>query len=256
MVDGQLKWVNVRAEAEVDAEGRVVRITGVTQDVTDRKRGEEALRASLREKEALLKEVHHRVKNNLQLVSSLLSLQAARVEDPAARDLIAVSRNRVRSMAILHESLYRAGSFAGVPMAAQVSNLCNHLFRFYGVDGERVKLQTRIADVVMDLDRAVPCVLIINELVSNALKYAFPNGRPGLVSVELHGLPRGRYTLVVADDGIGLPRYLDPRQTDTLGLQLVGDLAQQLRGIVALDRDHGTTFTITFNVDSGGGQQP
>src|SRR5262249_21944874 len=147
-----------------NAAGELVEFVGTEQDVTERKRAEEQLRASLREKEALLKEVHHRVKNNLQLISSLLSLQSARLKDPAGRRALADSRDRVRSLALIHENLYRAGNFAEVPLAAQVQSLCAHLLRSYGGNSPRVEVQTRIANAPLDLERAVPFVLIINEL--------------------------------------------------------------------------------------------
>ena len=224
----------------------------VRQENSERKRAEEQLQASLEEKEALLKEVHHRVKNNLQLISSLLSLQAARIAEPAVAELFAESRNRVRSMALVHENLYRAGNFARISMATHIQNLCAHFSRAYGMNGRRVELASRIGDVELDLDRAVSCGLIVNELVSNALKHAFPDGRAGRVCVELEPFGGERHVLVVGDDGVGLPADLDCHRADTLGLQLVDDLTRQLHGNIRVDRDGGTTFTITFDTDHGG----
>src|SRR6202040_780627 len=175
----------------------------VRQENSERKRAEEQLQASLEEKESLLKEVHHRVKNNLQLISSLLSLQAARIAEPAVAELFAESRNRVRSMALVHENLYRAGNFARISMATHIQNLCAHLTRAYGMNRRRVELAIRIGDVQLDLDRAVPCGLIVNELVSNALKHAFPDGRAGRVCVELQPFGDTQLVLVVGDDGVG-----------------------------------------------------
>ena len=175
--------------------------------------GRKQLQASLEEKEALLKEVHHRVKNNLQLISSLLSLQAARIAEPAVAELFAESRNRVRSMALVHENLYRAGNFARISMATHIQNLCAHLTRGYGMNSRPVELASRIGDVQLDLDRAVSCSLIVNELVSNALKHAFPEGRPGRVCVELQPFGDRQHVLVVGDDGVGLPADLvSPRR--------------------------------------------
>jgi PAS domain S-box-containing protein len=254
--DGQVRTLHSQGDVTWDDSGRPLRMFGTVQDITERKKNEEALRASLREKEALLREVHHRVKNNLQLINSLLNLQACRIMNPAIAELFAESRNRVRSMALVHENLYRAGNFTGVAMAPHIQSLCAHLSRAYGVDPRRVELVTRIADVQLDMDRAVPCGLIVNELVSNAMKHAFPNGRTGRLSVELRALPGGRYALEVADDGAGLPGDFDLGRKDSLGLQLVGDLAQQLHGTLAIGRDGGTTFTITFQADCGRGEQP
>jgi two-component sensor histidine kinase len=206
----------------------------------------EEIRGSLREKEALLREVHHRVKNNLQLVCSLLGLQAAKVNDPAAAVVYTESLNRVRSMALVHENLYRAGKFSVVHLADHVKDLCDHLLRSHGIDAGRIELRTRIADVPLDFDRAMPCGLIVNELVSNALKYAFPDGRSGWVSVELRGPEGGAYVLRVADNGVGLPPGFDVGSGDTLGLQLVADLTDQLGGTLTVQRGEGTGFTITF----------
>jgi PAS domain S-box-containing protein len=265
MPDGSVKYVRVVAQAVREESGELEYI-GAGMDVTEqhraravleediarRKRAEEQLQASLEEKEALLKEVHHRVKNNLQLISSLLSLQAARIAEPAVAELFAESRNRVRSMALVHENLYRAGNFARISMATHVQNLCAHLARAYGMNSRRVELASRIGDVQLDLDLAVPCSLIVNELVSNALKHAFPDGRAGRVCVELQPFGDQQHVLVVADDGVGLPPDLDCQRADSLGLQLVDDLTQQLHGTIAVSRDGGTTFTITFDTDRGG----
>ncbi len=239
-----------------DGAGRAHRIVGVARDITDSKRAEEQLRVSLREKEALLREVHHRVKNNLQLISSLLSLQAARTRDAGVAELLAESRNRLRSMALVHENLYQLGNFAGIPMATHVRGLCTQLFRSYGAHNQHVTLETRVADVVLDLDRAIPCSLIINELVTNALKHAFPGGRAGRVAVALGREGGKRHRLEVSDDGVGLPAGLDPGRAATLGLQLVADLTEQLRGSLHVNPDGGTAFTITFDADGRGERQP
>jgi two-component sensor histidine kinase len=214
------------------------------------------LRDSLREKEALLKEVHHRVKNNLQLITSLLSLQASRIKDPAAKEWFAESQNRVRTMALVHENLYQTGNFVGISMARHLSRVCHHLCGAHGLDDRRIQVITCIADVYLDIDRAVPCGLIVNELVSNALKHAFPNSRTGQVRVQLERLAAGQTVLVVADNGVGLPPHLDTGGANSLGLQLVDDLTHQLHGTISISRDRGTTFTITFNAESGGEQKP
>jgi PAS domain S-box-containing protein len=246
IVAGQVRWVYVRAEPEVDTQGQVVRITGVTQDVTERKRGEEALRASLREKEVLLKEVHHRVKNNLQLINSLLALQAGQVKDGLAAAAFVESQNRVRAMALVHENLYRSEDLASVRLAGHLESLCAHLVRSYYVDPERIVLDLRVAEVTLDLDRSLRLGLLVNELVSNVLKHAFPAERSGRVLVQLDMLRPGSYLLVVSDNGVGLPADLAPGQSESLGLQLIADLTEQLGGTLALDRAGGTTFSIGF----------
>jgi PAS domain S-box-containing protein len=246
MVDGKVRWVDLRAEPETDAEGRVVRITGVTQDITDRKRNEEALRASLREKEVLPKEVHHRVKNNLQLISSLLALQAGQLKDRTAAEAFRESQNRVRAMALVHENLYRSGDLASIRLAGHFESLCAYLFRSYNVDPTRIALDLRVAEVSLDLDRSIRLGLLVNELVSNVLKHAFPGGRSGRVLVQLNRASEGGYLFVVSDNGVSLPPHLAPGHSDTLGLQLVADLTEQLGGTLVLDRAGGTTFSIRF----------
>ena len=207
--------------------------------------------AALEEKESLLKEVHHRVKNNLQLISSLLSLQGSSAGDPAIAKLFAESRDRVRAMALVHENLYRAGSFARIAMGEHLRTLCAHLVRAYAGPGERVALNVEVADIWLDLDRAIACGLIVNELVTNALKHAFPDGRSGTIRVELAVEDTRRCRLVVSDDGVGIGPNLVERSA-TLGLQLVGDLTDQLRGRLETTRQSGTTFTLRFDLDLEG----
>ncbi|HEY6033074.1 MAG TPA: sensor histidine kinase, partial [Kofleriaceae bacterium] len=191
----------------------------------------------LEQKQALLREIHHRVKNNLQLVSSLLNLQASRITDPAVAELFADSRNRVRSMALVHENLYRAGDFSRIPMATHIKALCAQLIRAYHVPD--VELVVEAGEMQLDMDRAVTCGLILNELVSNALKHAFPEGRRGTIRIDAGG-----NVLRVSDDGIGLPVGLDWGRADSLGIQLVRDLTAQLRGTLTVSRERGTVFTI------------
>ncbi|WP_144149101.1 AAA family ATPase [Paraburkholderia sp. BCC1884] len=205
--------------------------------------------ALLEEKEALLHEVHHRVKNNLQLISSLLNLQAARVTDKAVAELFADSRNRVRSMALVHENLYRAGNFARIAMATHVRNLCGHLARAYDTGHMAVELQIEVDELQLDMNRAVSCGLIINELVSNALKHAFPAGRSGCVRIELGLVDEDRCKLTVADDGIGIAPAFSLKESDSLGLQLVHDLTHQLHGTLELSNMGGTICSITFNAN-------
>lgn len=213
-------------------------------DITTGNAARERLEASLNEKEALLKEVHHRVKNNLQLISSLLNLQASRITDPITAALFADSRNRVRSMALVHENLYRAGNFAEIEMQTHVLSLCTHLRRAYG--RALVEIMAESDDVTLDMDRAVSCGLIINELVSNAFKHAFPGERTGYIKVRFGRSDNGTCILTVADDGIGMPEQFDFIETRSLGLQLVRDLVEQLHGTFSVDRTGGTTCTLTF----------
>lgn len=216
------------------------------RDITQRKRAEESIRASLEEKTVLLHEVHHRVKNNLQIVSSLLNLQATRIKNREAIEALRETANRIQSMAMLHETLNISGNLSTVNFSTYIKKICFHILSSYGSKAENIKLETHIAEILIDLDQAVPCGLIINELVSNALKHGFPEGRKGRITVELQALPVDQIMLTVADDGIGLPPGLDIAQTETLGLKLVTILTEKLKGSVEIIRDRGTTFHIRF----------
>jgi two-component sensor histidine kinase len=208
---------------------------------------DEALRTSLFEKEVLLKEVHHRVKNNLQIIASLLDLQADNVTHEATAELLRESRNRVRSMALIHEHLYGTEELAHIDLPDYVRDLCRSLSESYGVPN--VKIESRVGDLAFDIDTAIPCGLIINELVSNALKYAYPTNGSGRVEVVVESAPKDTgydYDLIVSDDGIGLPEGMDPLDSNTLGLQLVTALARQIRGDLEYSGHPGTTIQIHF----------
>ncbi len=202
------------------------------------------LALSLAEKEVLLQEVHHRVKNNLQVVTSLLRLQADTLDGPAA-DALRESQHRVQSMALIHEQLYESGDLRHVDLAEHASLLMNNLLTVYGVDSGRISGQVVMQPVVLGLDQAIPAGLILNELISNALKHAFPNGRTGRISVE-GGASRDRVVMTVCDDGAGLPSAVDPFETPSLGLRIVQILSRQLKGAVEVERDGGTKFHISF----------
>ncbi len=212
------------------------------QDVTERRIAEERIRASLKEKEVLLKEVHHRVKNNLQIISSLLNLQSKYIKDDQALEMFKESRNRIRSMTLIHEKLYRSKDLANIDVAEYIQNLSSNLFRSYSAG--RVNLRTQVDDILLGVDTAIPCGLIINELVSNSLKHAFPE-KQGEILVNLHR-DNGKFTLIVRDNGVGFPEHVDFRNTDSLGLQLVCTLTDQLDGDIELNRTGGTEFKITF----------
>lgn len=220
--------------------------TLILRDITERKREEEKIRASLREKEILLKEIHHRVKNNLQIISSLLNLQSAHIRDPRALEVFKEGQGRVRSMALIHEKLYQSDDLARVDFSEYISNLAAYLFRSYEVNSGAVSLNVEADDVLLGVDTAIPCGLIINELVSNSLKHAFPGGGDGSINIRLRPAGRERLTLTVADDGVGLPPDFDVRNTPSLGLQLVNTLARQLGGAVEVNNGAGVEFKITF----------
>ena len=233
-------------------DGKTQEIVGVARDITEHIKAEEMAKNML-----LVKEIHHRIKNNLQVISSLLYLQSMYVTDAKTREMFRESQNRVRSMAILHEKLYQFHSPAGIDFADYARDLLRNLFMSYGVKTDAVELTTDITGVMLGMDTAVPCGLIINELVTNSLKHAFPGNRPGRLSVEMrptrapfHGdsqsTPEKWYELKISDDGAGFPPGLDFRTTDSLGLKLVCTLTDQLNGTIELKRDGGTLFTIVF----------
>jgi len=221
--------------------------TVILRDITQRIQDEEKVRSSLREKDVLLREIHHRVKNNLQVVSSLLALQSRGTDDEQVRQRFRESQNRVQAMALIHEKLYQSENFSSIDFPQYLRQLASHLFRSYQVSASRVVLETEVADVELGIDAAVPCGLILNELVSNALKYGFPEGREGTVRVELSKQDdQGRVALTVADDGVGIPTEIGFWNTQTLGLRLVRSLVRQLDGDVEIDRSNGTRITVSF----------
>lgn len=207
---------------------------------------ERAVKAML-EKEILLKEVHHRVKNNLQLISSLLNLQSFYVQDERVLRMFSESRHRIRAMAVLHEILYRSEDMTQINCEAYMDKVIAELFRSHGVSPKDVRLRTDIRTTHLSFDTAIYCGLIVNELVSNSLKHAFPGGRTGEISVGFHNDETGRHTLTVNDNGIGLPPDYDISSANTLGLQLVTTLVQQLDASLEIDRSRGTSFKIEFN---------
>ncbi len=231
-----------RISGEGDADQNIV---CVAQDITNRKQAEAQIKASLREKEVLLREIHHRVKNNLQIISSLLHLQSNQVEHEAARALFAESQSRIRSMALIHERLYQSDDLAQVDFAAYLDSLTKHLFRSYDVQRGTITRTVHADGGPLSVDRAIPCGLIVNELVANALKHAFPDGQSGTIRVH-YAEESGAAQLVVADDGRGAPEGFDTDTSDSLGLRLVRGLVQQLNGALVIHHDDGLRFTVTF----------
>jgi len=239
---------DLRLSPLVDWRNHVVSRVVVLRDITTQVRAEEHIKTSLQEKEVLLQEIHHRVKNNLQVVSSLLNLQSKSIKDPQDLKIFQDSQNRIRSMALIHEKLYRSPDLSRIDFAEYVRQLTTHLFQTYSANTGNIQWQLHIQDVFLDVDTAIPCGLILNELVSNCLEHAFPEGRAGEICVAFYPACDQQYVLEVRDNGIGLPPDLDPSATESLGLQLVNTLIHQLDGTLALEREHGTTFSITFGV--------
>jgi two-component sensor histidine kinase len=223
------------------------------KNIEERKRAEEQLSASLREKVVLLQEIHHRVKNNLQIISALLSLQSEHVKDAEALQMFEESRNRVRSMALVHEKLYESKDLSRIDFGQYIQNLTHHLLHSYAVDPSIIKLRLEAEEVFLGIDTAVPAGLIVNELFSNSLKHAFPDGREGEICIEFRSIGNGQLVLKTIDNGVGLPQDRDLLDGSSLGLQLVDALVHQIEGSMEMEGNGGTTFTITFSELEYGG---
>ena len=243
--DGSETPVEVMAQT-VHIKGKPV-LQGVFRDITERKQAEEKIKASLKEKEVLLREIHHRVKNNMQVIISLLSLQSDNIKDKQSLEMFKESQDRIRSMSLIHEKLYQSEDLANIDFSGYVKDLVNRLFGSYGVNPERIELKIEIEDVSVGLDYAIPCGLIINELVSNSLKYAFPQEGKGEIKIALRSVNEDELELTVSDDGIGIPEDLDFENLESLGLDLVKTLAEHnLDAKIELNRAGGTKFHIQF----------
>lgn len=250
---GALTWLSVSSQCitAVGGEGAYAVVASFT-DITEKRLADEKLRSSLREKEVMLREIHHRVKNNLQIVSSLLYLQSRRVEDPVLTELLRESQSRVTSMALIHQMLYESPELASIPFAAYASNLARRLVASYGVSGDRVAVQVCTDGVMLSLGTAVPCGLILNELVSNAVKHAFGPADRGTIQLLIERR-EGHYRVEVSDDGRGLPEDFEARARLSLGTKLVDRLVDQLAGqLERTSSTGGTRYVITFPVEEPG----
>lgn len=241
---GEERWL-VASAGLIEYRGAPAGIASLL-DITESKRAEERIRASLAEKVVLLKEVHHRVKNNLQIISSLLDLQSYSIHDERSRSCFRDSQDRIRSMALVHERLYLSKNFASIGLGEYVRDLSRHLFDSHTVDSDRISLDIHAGDLALDIDRAIPCGLIINELMINSLKHAFPGGRAGEISVDCALLNDGWIRVSVSDNGVGMPPNLDFMNAGTLGLQLVTLLVKQLGGRIDVGHECGTSITFMF----------
>ena len=216
------------------------------QDITERIKADKQVQNSLKEKEILLREIHHRVKNNLQTISSLLDLQAESIKDSAALEAFRSSQNRIRSMALIHERLYKSEDLSRIKAQEYIKNLTDYLEATYDSQAENIKLKTNVQNILLNLDTAIPCGLIINELVSNSMKYAFPGEQSGTIEVSLLVSKADSISLSVKDDGIGIPVDINIENSPSLGLQLVQLLAKQINGTIKMKRENGTRVEIIF----------
>ncbi len=216
------------------------------QDITERITADKQIQHSLKEKEILLREVHHRVKNNLQTISSLLDLQAESIKDSAALEAFRSSQSRIRSMALIHERLYKSENLSRIKAQEYINNLIDYLEATYDSQAGNIKLKTNVQNILLNLDTAIPCGLIINELVSNSMKYAFPGEQAGTIEVSLLVSSADSISLSVKDDGIGIPADLTIENSPSLGLQLVYLLAKQINGTLITERENGTRVELVF----------
>ncbi|MDD4138172.1 MAG: PAS domain S-box protein, partial [Methanoregula sp.] len=223
----------VNATPSFDKKGEFTGFSGIARDITERKTLQNEVAASLKEKEILLKEIHHRVKNNMQVISSLLNLQLRQMKDTTSREAIRESQNRVLSIALVHEKLYQSKSLAEIDYYDYLKKIAENLLQSYGIPAGKIRLDIHGENIVLPINRAIPISLMVNEILSNSLKYAFPGDRKGVITVDFHR-DGGREILVVSDDGIGLPGDIDVDHTETLGLQLVHSLAGQALGTITL----------------------
>ncbi len=245
--DGTVRILSSKGEVIKDSNGKPLRIVGTEQDITEQKLADEKIKSSLKEKEMLLQEIHHRVKNNLQVISSLLRLQSRYINDQKSIDIFKETQNRVRSIAILHEKLYQSDDLAKIRFDDYVKILAEDLLYFYELDKSNIKMNIDVEEVSLNIETAIPCGLLIDEMVANSLKYAFPNERTGNITIELHSDDDNRFYLSVSDNGIGISGEVDPEKTDTFGMQLIKYLTKQLKATIELDRTNGTTYNLIFN---------
>lgn len=239
-------WLDVYYYAELDDDGEPYAIDQVYVDITEMKNYEAVIESSLSQKEALLREIHHRVKNNLQIISSLVKLESAHLTSPEMKSIFSESQNRIKTMALIHEKLYHAEDMSVIEFYDYVKNLIYNLYTTYGVQTDRIVPVISFRSVYLDIDTAIPCGLIINEVISNSLKYAFPEGRKGNIYINLTESEPGEYLLAIGDDGVGLPAGLELENAKTLGLKLIKILSEQLSGKANMISKNGTEVRVNF----------
>ena len=247
---GKVRWMLDYARPVFDEkEGRVVHIYGAVQDITERKLGEQRIQKELKEKEVLLKEIHHRVKNNMNVITSLLSLQSQKIKNKdQALAAFKESRDRIYSMALVHEQLYMSKDLSKIDMKPYIETISLKLQHAHASEKD-VALDLIVKNVLLDINHAVPCGLILNELITNAYQHAFKGRKEGNIKISFRLLKDKAYRLIVQDDGVGLPEKIDIGKSETLGLQLIRILVDQINGELQIKRDKGTTFTILFTVE-------
>lgn len=241
----ELEFSNRNIEISVPKVHTNQGFTGIVRDITERKKSEHKIKESLKEKELLIQEIHHRVKNNLEIIRSLIELQSSQIQDEKALEAFNETKSRVQAMALVHERAYRSEHFIEINFKNYIETVVDELFHTYEITG-RIGLIIKIEDMGISIDNAIPCGLIINELITNALKHAFPEKRKGSIYISMRTINREIKELIVRDNGIGIPPHIQLENANTLGLTLINILTKQLNGTVVLDRTSGTGFTIQF----------
>ena len=244
-VNGIHHWMEIFVNPIFNTEGKVSEISLVAHDISEKKKASIEIVSSLKEKEVLLKEIHHRVKNNLQVISSILNLQSSFITDEKILSILQESRNRVRTMAIIHENLYRTEDFSSINFSEYLDNLMGNLISSYRVN-QQILLIKDLDNVDLILDQAIPTGLIVNEIISNSLKYAWGENKKGKITISLKE-KNGVVFLEISDNGTGLPGKFKDLQTETLGLQLVATLIEQLDGDIKTENENGTKYFIKFD---------
>jgi len=250
--DGSERWVHVIGKLERKADGTPVRLFGTALDITERKKNENELgrlyeqtRQDAETKTILLQELNHRVKNNLAMISSLLELQAYSTRDPTAKSILNSTRQRIYSMALVHDQIYHSENLSSIDAREYFNSIITQLNKAYGPLQRLININVKVDNVPLPLASAIPCGIILNELLTNAFKYAFPGDQNGEIIVEFHK-KNNRFVLSVGDNGVGLPARLDFSEAETMGLRLINILTQQLKGEINLGQSKGTLFKITF----------
>jgi PAS domain S-box-containing protein len=247
--NGSDVWVNLTVSCAWKRGGELDYYITAVEDISKRKRAEERIRTSLEEKDVLLKEIHHRVKNNLQVITSLLNLQAGRIDHEPSLQAFEACKNRISSMALVHEKFYRSENFARIDFKDYVASMARELSWLYDT-GSDIAVDVDIDNITLDIQTAIPCGLIINELLTNALKHAFPAQRKGRIRIAFSKTGGAEFELIVEDDGIGIPGTVDLEAKETLGLQLVRVLIRQMGGSLELSRKKGTAYRIRLSDSS------
>ena len=252
-IEGKHHYVSVKKAPLTDESGKVTHVVTISRDITERKCAEDKIKESLKEKEVLLREIHHRVKNNLQIVSSMLSMQAMKAKDKKVIESLLDSRSRIQTMSLIHAQLYQSENFEQVEMGTTIRKLVSSMLQIYAQDKKNITSVVTAEGIILSISQAIPCGLIINELVSNALKHAFTGMTEGSIEISMRELAGDKIKLTVKDNGIGIPEELDIYKTDTLGLKIVRTLAEeQLKGKMGLIRDKGTEIYVEFKSITNG----